>query len=435
MCASFCNTCIRIVRKRAVSRSFSITPKHFAYDCMNRRAALLVPQIGTCPQLISSLYNNFKCFSTDTKPATSPGNQSGEASSATGNEEPVIAGPSEQLMQSLSDSDQHKMKVMWLELDVFRQQGNPVPYQMSDQQWKEAAEMPTRSQRLKFYRFLCIRNARREREKQKKAEKREAFHSHQQHVTPVRDRDLSDNSYLQYGLNLNTIFLRLRDTTINFVQNHWQCQGIMFGQALVVDLGYDEHMVNRECTNCADQIKDMYAFNKLNRQPFHLYLCNANPKDRTLQHLEKFIPNIYSHNCLMTITEKSYLELFPKKNIVYLTPHCKQELLDYDHDAVYIIGGMVDKSTPHPVSLAKAKKEGLRMARLPFDHYLEWGTGGNKSLTLDQMMKIMLDIKNTGDWLKALEHVPKRKLRRDDEYQSPKTQFFSRHRRSLFEDR
>lgn len=60
--------------------------------------------------------------------------------------------------------------------------------------------------------------------------------------------------------------------------------------------------------------------------------------------------------------------------------------------------------------MAKAKREGLKMAKLPIDRYLHFGGGGNKSLTLNQMISIMLDINFTNDWEFALRHVPQRKL-------------------------
>lgn len=50
------------------------------------------------------------------------------------------------------------------------------------------------------------------------------------------------------------------------------------------------------------------------------------------------------------------------------------------------------------------------MAKLPLDRYLQWGDGSGKSLTLNQMISILLDIKNTGDWEYALRHVPRRKV-------------------------
>lgn len=49
--------------------------------------------------------------------------------------------------------------------------------------------------------------------------------------------------------------------------------------------------------------------------------------------------------------------------------------------------------------------------------YLDWGLGG-KSLTVNQMMNILLEIKNTGDWIKALQHVPRRKLVKEHSFQN-----------------
>lgn len=56
------------------------------------------------------------------------------------------------------------------------------------------------------------------------------------------------------------------------------------------------------------------------------------------------------------------------------------------------------------------------MAKLPIEKYLNWGPGSSKSFTLNQMMKIILDIRHTGNWKKALQHIPSRKLKQSREY-------------------
>jgi len=56
------------------------------------------------------------------------------------------------------------------------------------------------------------------------------------------------------------------------------------------------------------------------------------------------------------------------------------------------------------------------MAKFPIDKYLEWGASSSKNLTLDQSIKIMLDLRHMGNWKKALENVPTRKLRTTREY-------------------
>lgn len=57
----------------------------------------------------------------------------------------------------------------------------------------------------------------------------------------------------------------------------------------------------------------------------------------------KHIPTVFDLEFPLNIHEKSYLDIFPKEQLVYLTPHCKEQMSTYDHNAIYIIGGIVDK--------------------------------------------------------------------------------------------
>ena len=67
---------------------------------------------------------------------------------------------------------------------------------------------------------------------------------------------------------------------------------------------------------------------------------------------------------------KSYLDLFPKEDLVYLTPNAPDFMTEYDPHKIYIIGGLVDKVVTKPVTMAKAKREGIKMAKLPLDLYM-----------------------------------------------------------------
>lgn len=185
---------------------------------------------------------------------------------------------------------------------------------------------------------------------------------------------------------------------------------MQFGQKLVLDCSYDQHMNTREAVNAAKQLMLCFAENRYHDEPFDLYLCNAKPESDTMRHLHRHIPTMLEPHFPLNVHEASYLDIFPKDKLVYLTPHCKSDLTEFNPDHIYIIGAMVDTVNNEPLSLAKAKREGLRMARLPLDRFLQWGSGSGKSLTLNQMTHILLDLKKTGDWTKALEHVPRRKI-------------------------
>lgn len=273
--------------------------------------------------------------------------------------------------------------------------------------WKELLDL-SRNGRRKFYNFLWLNEIKGEKDKIKKQQEREERYKGSPELPPR----VEDPNGVAYGLSRNTLFLRLYDTTINKFYHNKLATCMMFSRPLVLDCGYDEFMTPREAKNCAKQIEMTITDNKQHHQPFNIYLCNANPNSKIMDYLQRIIPTIYEDTYPLNITEKSYLDVFPHKELVYLSPHARDVLEKYDEDEVYIIGAMVDKSDPRPFSLAKAKKENVTMKKLPLDNHLMWGLG-TKSLTVNQMGNIMLDMRYTQDWTEALKHVPRRKLQRE----------------------
>lgn len=118
---------------------------------------------------------------------------------------------------------------------------------------------------------------------------------------------------------------------------------MIFGQPVVIDCSYDEHMVHREIINAAKQLTYVFGDNRIHKDPFNMHLCNVNLEGTFIEQLERNIPSLQEPWFPLNIHQKSYLDVFPKEKLVYLTPHCREELTVYDHDAIYIIGCMVDK--------------------------------------------------------------------------------------------
>ncbi|KAK7864193.1 hypothetical protein R5R35_004104 [Gryllus longicercus] len=306
-----------------------------------------------------------------------------------------------------------KLKVIILEMDIWRQEGERVPTQLKPADWKELISLESRSARKKYLLFIWKKEMTKSNEKRKKELKRI---DREKLDIPVRDRDA-------YGLGGNTIFMRIRESTMTNYLNGKLIEAMQFGQELVVDCGYDQYMTRREAKNCAKQLMLLFSDNRMHINPFNLYFCNARKESESIKEFGKLLCIPFEPHFPLNITEKSYLDLFPKQNLVYLTPHCREELLHYDHNAVYIIGAMVDKVHNEPLSLARAKEQGLKMAKLPLDRYLSWGSGSGKSLTLNQMIMILLDLKLSGDWSKALKHVPSRKIMKVYQVDSSAKQF------------
>ncbi|XP_031635378.1 mitochondrial ribonuclease P protein 1 homolog [Contarinia nasturtii] len=108
------------------------------------------------------------------------------------------------------------------------------------------------------------------------------------------------------------------------------------------------------------------------------------------------------------ISPNDITDVFPVEKLVYLSPDAPDALEQFNADDCYVLGAIVDKGNRQPLTLAKSKRLGIRAARLPLEKYIEFNS--HKTLTLDQMTRIMLEWKRTQDWRKALQYVPARKV-------------------------
>lgn len=132
---------------------------------------------------------------------------------------------------------------------------------------------------------------------------------------------------------------------INYCYLYRALQAMMHGQSMVIDCSYEGHMVYREILNAAKQLTYVFGDNRIHKEPFNIHLCNVNEEGKFMEQLERNIPSLSEPWFPLNIHAESYLDIFPKDKLVYLTPHCRNEFTEFDHDAVYIVGCMVDKVT------------------------------------------------------------------------------------------
>lgn len=314
-----------------------------------------------------------------------------------------------------SEENRKKIHLILLEYVNNRDTVGRVPSRLSVKDMTELMELRSLLARSRYFNYL-FKTEKAElankRMKERRRLEREAAKEER------RRRALEDGSvnHIQYGIE-NTIFLFIRDTSMARFYNYRQMYAAMFGQTLIYDLDYEQEMTKREVVNAADQLQEVYGANRTHPDPFNLVFCNVREGSVYKKKLLGSLPHLEQPNCLITTTEKNYLELYPRERLVYLTPDAKQTLT-YDHEAIYIIGAIVDKGSQKPLSLAKAKREGIKMAKLPLENYLQWGQSASKTLTLNSLINILLEMKTTGDWRKAFSFVPRRKLKSEHELQA-----------------
>ncbi|NXE91867.1 TM10C methyltransferase, partial [Menura novaehollandiae] len=279
-------------------------------------------------------------------------------------------------------------------LEMWRLAGRLVPENISEEQLKTFMECPSKSAKKKYLKYLHLKELYKKNDKRKMDEKRERRLEAQEQAS--KTDETKKNSFVCMWSN-----------TMDKAYNWRAAQSMIFGQPLVFDMSYEKEMSVREVANTVRQIILGEGSNRRSVDPFHIHFCNF--KDDSLYHRE-FIKHYRETwgKLLITVTDQCYTEIFPKDKLIYLTADSPKVMKTFDHDKIYIVGSMVDKSIKTGVSLARAKRLGLETAALPLEKYLLWSTGG-KNLTLDQMMHILLTLKDTADWKKALEFVPKRK--------------------------
>uniref|UniRef100_A0A8B9G8T8 tRNA methyltransferase 10 homolog C n=1 Tax=Amazona collaria TaxID=241587 RepID=A0A8B9G8T8_9PSIT len=281
-------------------------------------------------------------------------------------------------------------------LEMWRLAGKSVPENITEEQLKTFMECTSKSAQKKYLKYLHLKELHKKNDKRKMEEKRERRLEAQEQASET-------------GVTKKNSFICLWANCMDKVCNWRAAQSMVFGQPLVFDMSFEKDMSVREVANTVRQIVLSESTNRRSIDPFHIHFCNF--KDDSLYHKE-FIKHYREAwgKLLITVTDQCYTEVFPKDKLIYLTADSPRVMKTFDHNKIYIVGSMVDRNIKTGVSLARAKRLGLETAALPLEKYLLWNTGA-KNLTLDQMMHILLTLKDTGDWQKALEFVPKRKYR------------------------
>ncbi|XP_027268303.1 tRNA methyltransferase 10 homolog C [Cricetulus griseus] len=298
----------------------------------------------------------------------------------------------------VSDKDEDVLAATREMIEMRRLLGKEVPEHITEEQLKIISECPSKSAQRKYLKYLFTKEKMKKADQAKKEKKVEAREEAKKARLVETTTDEKQQDFM---------FLRLWDRQMNFVMGWKGVQAMQFGQPLVFDMDYENYMKPFEIRNAVSQLLESEGWNRRDIDPFHIYFCNLKIDSAYHRELVKRYGGKWD-KLLLTATEKSPVDLFPKDNIIYLTADSPNIMTTFKHDKIYIIGSFVDKNIQTGTSLAKAKRQHIATERLPLDKYLQWDLG-SKNLTLDQVFRILLCMKNTGRWEEALKFVPKRK--------------------------
>ncbi|TGZ32299.1 tRNA methyltransferase 10 homolog A [Temnothorax longispinosus] len=172
---------------------------------------------------------------------------------------------------------------------------------------------------------------------------------------------------------------------------------------VTIDLSFDELMIDKDIAKLTKQILRCYTLNRRAAAPMQFSLTGFTGKSRAS--MEKH--SGYEH-WDVSFHAESYINVYPKDKIIYLTSESKNVIERLEHDCVYVIGGLVDHNAHKGMCHKLAVEAGVRHGRLPLDKFLQMEA--RKVLTIDHVFEILLKISEGDTWQEVfLKVLPERK--------------------------
>ena len=145
-------------------------------------------------------------------------------------------------------------------------------------------------------------------------------------------------------------------------------QAARLNDYFIVDGGFD-YAHARHSYFCSLVQRVFRCFKNLHRfhSPSYIIITDLSYNIKA-KNSNQFLPHEQSN--YFHSTTDLYIDLFDKERLIYLTPDSPNEMTEYDHDAVYILGGIYDDQNKEPLTYQKAVRQNIRHVRLPLEKYL-----------------------------------------------------------------
>ncbi|KAG8980145.1 tRNA (guanine(9)-N(1))-methyltransferase [Tulasnella sp. JGI-2019a] len=222
-----------------------------------------------------------------------------------------------------------------------------------------------------------------------------------------------------------------------------------FNARIVIDLGFDDKMFEKEVKSLCSQLSFTYGTNRRATKPFAA-LLHTSVNGRTKEWLDSLQNRDYLRWRGVDWWSKGYEYLWEEgdpgaltlnlpepdvvvtegetkkhshkakaptqhkcdcSTVIYLTADSEEEITELKEGETYIIGGIVDRNRYKNLCHDKAIAQSVRTARLPIGTYIS-SLPTRKVLTVNQVFEIMLKWVEERDWEKAIMAVmPQRKFK------------------------
>ncbi|KAI6174407.1 TRNA (Guanine-N(1)-)-methyltransferase [Aphelenchoides besseyi] len=296
------------------------------------------------------------------------------------------------------------------ELDVLQRIYTHVPSQLSETQWKTIAEMNAcreRFETLKFFRKLQRKRSREQEERAERQKLRLAENSE------VESQDVDQSiAYFNSQTYIFWFHWQLEKNQRDQVDMRlYHAHRLRDCPSIVVDCRFLPQHTHRGRNLTFLQLAYLVAANRKRLNPWLLTFANFDDEIESNRiGLKKHLRFAESDTLALELTSKSYLQLYDRDRLIYLSPHATETLTTEeatDEQTIFIIGGIVDRITEpniHPqASKVTADEEKVKCRKLPLKENVDW-RAGRTLLTLTSVMEIVQDVYDTqGDWKYAIQ--------------------------------
>ncbi|XP_061187569.1 tRNA methyltransferase 10 homolog C-like [Saccostrea echinata] len=297
-----------------------------------------------------------------------------------------------------SPEEKEQLQKIQSEYQTLRRMGK-LEIELSDQQWLILMNLDSVKSRRKKFKIFQMRQ--RETTREREYKEKEEF--------------VPDNT---------GFYKRLYTTTEKMLVRSRVAQAMMLEDPILIDLGLTESLVYTEILEVANKIQLLVA--SINASAFevsptlNIILCNVKPSLEENEVLKILRMKYMAKNARLEdlpfslVTEKSYLELFPREDLTYLSGDARKYYYPGE-DGIPIIGAVVDQkhSESCKLSFSKAFKDDIKIRRLPF----EFDKTRRKPLrlSLNQIVEYVAKLNFTCDPVQAGSVLPTKIIKNDDD--------------------
>jgi tRNA (guanine9-N1)-methyltransferase len=179
-----------------------------------------------------------------------------------------------------------------------------------------------------------------------------------------------------------------------------------------IDLSFDKMMNSRNIESLAKQLSYCYSKNKESEKMLRLNFTSFGEEFQNIMDIKQ---NSW-RNWKLLWSKESFLSLYDKNNIIYLTPDSENTIETLVEGKCYIIGGLIDRNKHKNFTLEFAKESGIQTSKFPLNDFFKLKSS---VLTVDQSFSILSNFYNSNNWEDAIiSSIPKRKIDQENDENS-----------------